>query len=159
MLRQWCANGMTYMFKDNNFSWAIRHTNSAMQYLEQAHQNILNTQNYIEQFEQEMELLQQKKLPNFMDFSNYLFPVPADATDRVKSNIFSQRNELVSIYNSKDDIKPFKGTQYGAYMAVTDLASHSVPLRQSKTADEKRFFKLVKGNDWVSKAQDFFQVA
>lgn len=159
MLRQWCANGMTYLMKDNRFSWSIRHTKAVMNRLELAHRNILNANQYIEGFTEQMELLQQRALPSFADFKEFIFPVPTDITARKENNIALQREQLETIYNTKEDIKPFLGTQYGAYLAITDMASHAEPLRQTESYNERRFLNLVKGNEWVGRAQEFFKAA
>lgn len=159
MLRQWCANGMTYVIKDNNFSWSIRHTGKAMNKLEVAQKSIEHANQYIDGFEGKMELLQQKSLPDFNEFMEFIFPVPQDASSRKANNIGTQREQLSAIYNTKEDIKPFIGTQYGAYLAITDMASHAEPLRQTETFAERRFLNLVKGNESVMKAQEFFQIA
>ncbi len=159
MLRQWCANGMTYMMKHDNFSWSIKHTAQVMNRLQLAHDSILKANKYISKFENEMEKLADTKLDNIVNFSEFLFPTPTDASSRKEENVAKLRNEIISVYNNKVDIQPFKGTQYGAYMAVTDLASHSEPLRQTSTASENRFFNLVKGNEWVGKAQEYFRLA
>ena len=48
---------------------------------------------------------------------------------------------------------------YGAYLAVTDFASHAEPLRTTKTYDERRFLNLMNGDAIINKAQRYFEAA
>lgn len=160
MLRQVCANGMTYIIKDAKYNWSIRHTSSANDKLQVVHQTLNLTNNYIGRFEEEMDKLTQIKIDDstISDFVDYVFPMPMEnATDRLIRNIESVRNDFNGIYKNVDNFTQFRNTAYGLYQAITDLSSHYSPLRETKTFAENRFMNLVKGNEFVLRSQGFFQ--
>lgn len=157
MLRTWCSNGCSYLIPNVDFTWSIKHTRNANNKLELAQGNILRIGKYQNAFAEQMEILSQRRLPSIEELAEYLFPMPKEITNRTELNILNQRNMLMDIYNTKDDIAQFKGSLYGGYMAVTDFASHAEPLRQSQTYEETRFFKLMEGAKIVSEAQKYFE--
>lgn len=154
-LRQVCSNGMCVGTPAHNFSWSIRHTNSAKMKLEVAHNNIQSIEEYMDSYEEYMETLSQKKI-EFSDLIHYLLPEPDETNTRAVANYIAKKEGLEFLYDSKEDIQPFKGNAYGAYLALTDYVSHAEPLRMTQKGDENRFLKLTKGNDMIKKAMNYF---
>lgn len=66
-----------------------------------------------------------------------------------------QRDALKSLYDTKDDIKRFKGTGYGLMLAATDYASHFKGMRETNTASENRFMDIVDGNSLIENTSKF----
>lgn len=158
MLRTWCQNGMSYLVPSAKFSWTIRHTKTAFDKIRIAQDNFRRIENYAGAFSETMEILQQKALPSIGEFAEFLYPLPEEASKRQFLNIETQRELLMDIYSSKEDIKPFQNTAYGAFMALTDVMTHASPMRASEKFEERRFLQIMEGVPIYEKAQSFFEV-
>jgi phage/plasmid-like protein (TIGR03299 family) len=162
MLRQVCSNGMTYIIKDARFNWSIRHTASANDKLEIVDSTLKNSQRYIEAFNAKMELLEQVPISNTTvdGFVEYVFPMPTgnEVTDRQVNNVETLRSNFLNIYNHAEDIDKFRGTAYGLYLGITDMASHYAPLRDTRTFAERRFMDIAKGHEFVNRSQEYLQL-
>ena len=157
MLRQVCSNGMCFIEPNAKRSWSIRHSGDISNKLANATTTLKLTGKYVDGFEESMDKLTQLALPSVDNFLDFVFPMPIGvASDRKIANVESVRNDFVGIYNNMEDIAPHKGTAYGAYLAITDMTSHSQPLRETATFAENRFMNLVAGADDEIRAQEFF---
>lgn len=157
-----CENTLNYALNNAKRSWNIRHMGDTAFKLEEARETLKLTGRYLANMEEQADKMTQAVIsPKFIyDVANYLFPVNDKMTDLQKSRAEDAQGTLVTLYNTKDDIKKFKGNQWGVYLAVTDFASHVAPTRNSATAKESRMLSLFDGgNDIVTKAQEFMVVA
>lgn len=155
-LRKVCNNGLTMVLGNNDFTWSIRHTNNARNKLDIIHNNILRIDNYMDEYEKEMDVLQQKTV-DIREFLDYIIPMDNVQTERKEQNLLYLRDSIQSLYERKDDIQKFKGTQYGALLALTDFNTHGEPIRITKNYEERRFLDMTKGNKLVNKAIEYFK--
>lgn len=162
MLRQVCANGMTYIIKNAKFNWSIRHTISANDKLAIVDNTLKKSHKYIDTFNERMDLLTQTPINNdiFNGFVEYVFPMPIgkQVSDRQINNVETLRNDFISVYNTTNNIAKYKNTAYGLYLGITDMASHYTPLRETKTFQERRFFELAKGHNFINRSQEYLEL-
>ena len=59
---------------------------------------------------------------------------------------FAAQSLLKNIYERKDDVQKYKGTAWGAYLALTDYTSHAREGRKTETSQENRFLSLFDGD-------------
>lgn len=157
-----CENTLNYALSHAKRSWAIRHMGDTAFKLEEARQTLNLTGRYLANMQEQADVMTQTVIsPKFIyDMANYLFPVNDKMTDLQKHRAEDMQGTLVNLYKTKDDIKKFQNNKWGAYLAITDLASHIAPARNSATAKEPRMLSLFDGgNDIVTKAQEFMSVA
>ena len=153
-----CENTLNYALKNAKRSWSVRHMGNIQMNLEEARETLKLTSRYLANMEEQADTMTQTVIsPKFMEeMANYLFPVKGDMTDLMKSRAENAQGTLRTLYNTKSDIKKFKGTAWGAYLAITDMASHVAPARNGAYAKENRMVSLFDGGaDIASKAQEF----
>ena len=153
-----CENTLNYALKTAKRSWSVRHMGNIQMNLEEARETLKLTSRYLANMEEQADTMTQTVIsPKFMEeMANYLFPVKGDMTDLMKSRAENAQGTLRTLYNTKSDIKKFKGTAWGAYLAITDMASHVAPARNGAYAKENRMVSLFDGGaDVASKAQEF----
>ena len=162
MLRQVCSNGMTYIIKNAKFNWSIRHTASANDRLAIVDNTLKQSQRYIDSFNEKMDLLSQVPITDTAvdGFVEYVFPMPTgnEVSDRQVNNVETLRTNFLNIYNHAEDVDKFRGTAYGLYLGITDMASHYSPLRDTKTFAERRFLDIAKGHEFVNRSQEYLQL-
>ena len=74
-----------------------------------------------------------------------LFPIEKDMSERqIKSAEYNQTAFLNCI--DAPDIKKFKNSQWGVVNALSDFVSHTDPLRNTNTFEERRFEQVVSGH-------------
>lgn len=155
-------DGRSKLYGQSGKSWSVRHMGNIQMNLEEARETLKLTSRYLTNMEEQADIMTQTVIsPKFMEeMANYLFPVKGDMTDLMKNRAENAQNTLRTLYNTKSDIKKFKGTVWGAYLTITDMASHVAPARNGAYAKENRMVSLFDGgNDIVTKAQEFMNVA
>lgn len=157
-----CENTLNYALENAKRSWSVRHMGNIQMNLEEARETLKLTSRYLANMQEQADVMTQTVIsPKFIyDMANYLFPVNDKMTELQKSRAEYAQGTLVNLYKTKDDIKKFQNNKWGAYLAITDFASHIAPARNSATAKESRMLALFDGgNDIVTKAQEFMNVA
>jgi hypothetical protein len=153
---------MTYIIKDARFNWSIRHTASANDRLAIVDSTLKQSQKYIEAFNEKMELLAEVPVSETTvdGFVEYVFPIPTgnEVSQRQVDNIETLRNHFLNVYEHAQDVDKFRGTAYGLYLGITDMASHYSPLRDTKTFAERRFLDITKGHDFITRGQEYLQL-
>jgi phage/plasmid-like protein (TIGR03299 family) len=142
-----CQNTLNLALKNAVRSWSTRHVGDMEVKMAVAQDTLFRTQQYMEELNEEAEVLQQTKItPSIVqDFLNEVFPLTG-ASDRQKINIDFQRNLVFDLYTNKPDLTPFKGTAWGLYNAMADFESHAAPLRASPLFKERKFESFIDGN-------------
>jgi hypothetical protein len=114
------------------------------------------SKNYLERFENKAKEYVSIRA-DIDSFLEKLFTIKEDVSPRIKKNIEFSREEILKIYNSKDDLGNFRGTAWGIYNAVADYVSNSEPLRKTDTFETKRFVSYMDGNETLLKAQNILE--
>lgn len=156
-----CWNTLNMALKNASRSWSTIHAGSMQEKLKEAQRTLELTNIYMNKLSETAEILADKKITNndVTEFTEMLFPIGDDMSDRKKNNIIDIRQELLYRYNKAPDLKKFNGTAWGLVGAVSDLVSHSAPRRNTKTFAENRFDKVVTGHPIFDKATELLLVA
>jgi hypothetical protein len=121
-LRLACLNGATRSTKDAEFS--IRHFSNYQDKLAQA-MDLLNKANlYNLKFTHDMHAMINTKVDvgTMVNYINNILSIKNEKDiTTAKRNM---RKDISDIYNTKDDIKPYKGSVFAGYLAITDYFSH-----------------------------------
>jgi len=147
-----CNNTLQMAISDAPRMWTARHMSSIEGRQKEAAETLQFSSKYLERFNQKAN--EYVSIKTDVDvFLNKLFVVNEKVSDRIKKNIETSRDEVLRIYNSKDDLGNFRGTAWGVYNAVADYVSNSEPLRKTDTFEQKRFISYLDGNDILEKTQ------
>lgn len=147
--RVWCQNTLNMALKNAKRTWSFTHKGDIQSKILEARQTLELTNRYLSDMEEQADMMTQIAIhPAFVEqMAKYMFPVnEAEATDLMRQRQENKRSELINIYNTKDDIAKFRNTAWGAYLALTDFASHSTPNRNTATAKENRFVTMFDGS-------------
>ena len=79
-----------------------------------------------------------------------LFPVDADATDRVKNTINKKKEEFMVCMFAPDILK-FQNTAWGVINAASDFSTHTAPARMTSTYQENKFNGILNGDVIIDK--------
>ena len=78
-------------------------------------------------------------------YINSLFPIEETDTERKKANAKRSRAEFMTCYYAPD-IKKFEGTAWGIVNAASDMATHTMPVRETTKFRENNWSRLIDGH-------------
>lgn len=156
-----CQNTLNLALNDAFRSWSARHMGNIDDKLEEAKRTLMLANEYLNTFKEEADNLVNKKITDeiFNDIVNELFPVVDEDSYRKKSNVEYLKSQLKYSYNNTPDINKFKGSAWGVINAVSDFATHVVPLRRSNAYQENLFDKTIGGHSLIDKTYELLKVA
>ena len=79
-----------------------------------------------------------------------LFPIAEQSSPREKATAEKCRREFMICYMAPD-IKQFRNTAWGVINAASDLATHSMPHRNTKNYDENNWARVMDGHAIIDK--------
>lgn len=150
-IRVVCQNTLTLALSGAKRVWSARHDGNINNKIAEAQHTLELTKNYMATLAEKADILTQIVVPNpaFIEFVHAMLPyqkAEEEMTDRMKEVVDRERDLLVGIYNTKEDLQRFRGTAWGVLNAVADFVPHVAPRRNSNTFKEKRFESIVDGN-------------
>jgi len=151
-----CNNTLTLASDTTKRSWSCKHTGNVTDKLQSAQQTLQLYNEYIAAVPVIAEKLNSINLYDIeiVQLLEELFP--DDGTNgktRIAHNASIMREDILKVYNFKDDIKRFNGTAWGMYQAITDVIEHRSAFRQTSTSDLNRSFKVIEGHPITQRAQ------
>lgn len=151
-----CDNTLQLAIREAPRVWTARHMSSIEGRQREAAETLQFSKNYLKKLESKAK--EYVSIRTDIDsFLEKLFTLKEDVSPRIKKNIEFSREEILKIYNSKNDLGNFRGTAWGIYNAVADYVSNSEPLRKTDTFETKRFVSYMDGNDTLLKAQNILE--
>lgn len=149
-LRMVCKNGLHREFetakKLNKI--VIKHSSSALERIEAARSVLKHNRAYLMNLKAEAEALAMAKL-NKAEYEDEIIPVVLgemnlDDEDRSRGTdrVEAVRESLMKAYDM-EDLNDFRGSAYGASLAVADFDSHNAPFRD--TGNSQIYFQRVAG--------------
>ena len=147
-----CKNTLNIAINGAKRIWSTRHMGTIEGRQREAIQTLNLASAYLDKFENTANEMV-KIRSDINEFLDKMFPISDDMTPRIKRNIESNRDEILAIYNMKDDLGNFRGTAWGTFNSFADWYSNSEPLRKSPTFNEKRFVSFIDGSNLMEKAQ------
>ena len=146
-IRVVCQNTLNLALKTAKRSWACKHMGNLQDKLKEAqHALDLATQynNELKKYAERAANITINEEKTY-EIIKKLFPVPDDATDRMKKN----NQESIQKFNDclvAVDLSPFYRTLWGLVNAASDFVYHSTPVRQTKTLNETRMSQAISGS-------------
>lgn len=155
-----CNNTLQFALKNAPRSWSVRHFSTLEGRLEEARETLGMANTYFDSIQNIADDLYKVKISDPNKFLKVLIKDREDASERIKNNNQFIRDEILNIFNTKNDLQNFRNTGWAMYQAVADRLSNGEPLRNAPTYNERRFEKQKLGTeDLLIKAQDLILCA
>ena len=151
-----CNNTLQLATASARRTWSTKHMGNIEAKKHEAARTLELASSYLSAMAEKAETYQQTFLSKeaFNEFVEMVFPLPdADMSSIQEKRALAFRNGFIDIYNEKPDIENFRGTAWGAYLALTDYISHVEPVRLTKTYKEKRWDSFMVGNSMLESGQ------
>jgi phage/plasmid-like protein (TIGR03299 family) len=149
-----CNNTLTIALGGAPRTWSVRHTGDITNKLEEARKTLRMAHQYMGAFVEEAERMSRVNVyrDDLVKFTESLFPIDTTLGDRHVNNVMQKREEFANRYNLAPDLSQHRGTAWGVFQAVSDMATHMKPLRETETVYENRFMHIVDGNSIMERA-------
>lgn len=146
-IRVVCNNTLNLALNNAERSFSIKHFSDVKNKIQQARDVLQLTDVYFDNLAKVAE--DYCNVSVNQDFINKLlekvYPINDDMSDLSKSRVLATRDGFIQAYLSPD-IAKFKDTAWGVINAASDVAGHSVPIRNTKTFEENRWNKIMDGH-------------
>lgn len=142
-----CQNTLNLALKGASRVWSARHTENVMSRMDEARETLQLANAYMSQLGRSINELQAKKLTDkkVLAMIDSLYPVSEDLSEMQKKNNLKQQETLKACYFDVPDLQGVGKNGYRFINAVSDMAYHGKPLRQTKNYNENLFRKTIDG--------------
>ena len=152
-LRIVCENQFNITFKKANNKISLRHTKSIKGRLHTAQEVLIQSSDYLSEFQKSALLMAQKKVSKSQvdDLMDKIFYIKEEFTPTQVRRVEEKRDKFLKAYQAEDN-QNFIGTQWGLVNAYTDFVTHKELRKDTPQALENHFIKsTLKGsiNDFV----------
>ena len=152
-LRIVCENQFNITFKKANNKISLRHTKSIKGRLHTAQEALIQSSEYLSEFQKSALLMAQKKVSKSQvdDLMDKIFYIKEEFTPTQVRRVEEKRDKFLKAYQAEDN-QNFIGTQWGLVNAYTDFVTHKELRKDTPQALENHFIKsTLKGsiNDFV----------
>lgn len=174
-----CENTLNLALSQASRHWSARHMGNIEDKLQDAYDTLSNTKTYLDELEKEFGSLKLKKVTDkqVKDMTEKLLQTEFETLyknaekqmgggvisfeDRKRVTNFVEkldrkRNEILSIYNDKPDLRDTERTAFRFINAVSDYATHTNDHKNTVNYQENMFMKTVDGNSLIDTA---YQIA
>lgn len=153
-IRVVCNNTLNLALANASRVWSIHHTGDTAAKLEDAKETIYRANEYMAELGKTFDVLSRKKVTDaaMKEYVEMLLPIADDASQTTEKNVLKQREDIVLRYEYAPDLKDVPKNGYRFINAVSDFATHSKPLRETKNYQENLFIKTMDGNPIIDKA-------
>ena len=142
-----CANTLSMALNTAKRSWSTKHVGDMQSKLEEAKMCLQMADKYMVNLDIEADRLANAKLcqEQIEEILDEMFPVDDNTTDRKKNNILQFKTRFWNAYDMPD-ITKFDESAWRAVNAMSDVITHSVPLKNTPTYNENRWGKIMDGH-------------
>jgi len=157
-----CQNTLNLAISTTPRSWSANHTGDIEGKLEEVKKTLLMADKYFKNLQDVSKALINKTITNqeVLDFIEELLPVESkDEGTRKESNIIELRKELYVRYKDAPDLKKYANTCWALINAVSDQASHKIPLRRAAKYQENNAIRVLEGHPLLDAATKLLKVA
>lgn len=153
-LRIICQNQFNLTFKKATNKISLRHTKSIKGKLHTAQEVLIQSSDYISEFQKEAILMAQNRVSKAQvdHLLDEVFEVKAEFNPTQVRRMEEKRDRFMAAYQAEDN-QNFIGTQWGLVNAYTDFVTHKPLKKDTPQALENHFIKsTLKGsiNDFVN---------
>lgn len=144
-----CNNTLNLALKTASRSWSARHTGSIQSKLAEARNTLQLANLYMSALVDEAERLVDQVISEaeIEAIFDKIYK-QEEQNQRQETRFNAMKADFFTRYDAPD-VKPYKGTKYGALMAVTDFADHREPARRTKNYSENQFARIIGGHSEV----------
>lgn len=148
-IRITCQNALSIAFKNADRTWSVSHVGDVKRKLYTAEQTLNLTQDYMNVFEEECEILKEKQLnKEKVDMIlTRLFPLEEDPSEQREKIVLERRAIVKHIYTNAPDLG--RNTAWDLVNAVSDYTNHYFPSYDEKLFRTSNFNKMIKGNSLI----------
>lgn len=142
-----CANTLNLALNTAQRSWSTKHIGNMEDKLEEARHCLGMASIYMDALDNEADRLANIKLDyeQINEILDQMFPVTEKDSDRKRANVQKVKDNY-SICYFMPDIEKFRGTAWAAVNAMSDMAGHSAPNRNTANYEENRWGKIMDGH-------------
>ena len=148
-----CDNMLNLAIRRAKRVFSIRHTGDIAGKIKEADMTLKLSEEYLTEVNEDYIRLARIRInaERVNKIWEELFPIDKDASDREIGNALHQREAVRNAYNA-DDLANFRGTAFGVVNAVSDMVSHSEPLRMTDSYYGNLFDKVTNGHPLLDMA-------
>jgi phage/plasmid-like protein (TIGR03299 family) len=123
-IRVVCSNTLTVALQGSDSEVRIKHTASAGDKLQEAHQLLGLTNQLYQQLDYIFNRMALRKITNqqLMDYVKTLIPDNPDAESKTRTD--NIRNHILFLHDAREDAAIHRGTLFGAFNALTEFTDH-----------------------------------
>ena len=150
-----CQNTLNMAIRTAKRSFSIKHIGNIESKLQAANDTLKLSDDYLTNINLEYMKLAKAKMTakKVEQLWEQLFPIDKEKdTQRKITMMETQRQAMREAYKA-DDLANFVGTGYGVINAVSDMVSHSEPMRMTDSYFGNLFGKVMEGHPLLDKAQ------
>jgi len=154
-IRVVCQNTLNLALSKASRTWSSKHMGDIEGKFEEANLTLELANNYMKELGITAEKLANQIVSRaeYDEFVEELFPLPTEkVTDRKIENVITIRKTLDRAYLKTFDIRQYVGTAYGVINAVSDMVTHSTPIRNTVSYKERMFGKVIEGHEIIDRA-------
>ena len=158
-IRVVCNNTLNLALKNAKRQWSTRHIGNLEVKMEEARMCLDLADDYMGELAAYADRLANTAVSNekINEILDELFPVSEDDSLRKKTSVKRLKDEYMVCY-FRPDIAQFIDTAWGAVNAMSDMITHSAPLRQTETYRENNWGKIMDGHIMLDKMVDLIGV-
>ena len=159
-IRVVCNNTLNLALGSAKRIWSMRHTENIRERMQEARDCLRLADEYMSGLARYADRAANKTLydRDVKAIVEELFPIAEKASAREKATAEKCRNEFMVCYFAPD-IKKFRGTAWGVINAASDLATHSMPHRNTKNYAENNWGRVMDGHAIIDKTVKLCGVA
>ena len=159
-IRVVCQNTLNLALARAKRTFSMKHIGDMSKKFKEAEQVLNLSSEYLVNVEKTYEELARKRISTiqFDSFLKQLFPIAEDEKNtRKETTAVMNRNAVRKCYEV-DDLDNFKGTAFGVVNAVSDMISHSKPMRMTDSYYGNLFGKVMEGHPTLDRAVELVKV-
>lgn len=144
-----CNNTLNLALKTAKRRWSARHTGSVASKLAEAQETLGLAKLYMSALTEEAELLVEQAMADAEIEAIFDKMYKREQESKRQENRYNDMKDDFFARLNAPDVKPFRGTKYGAIMAMTDFVDHREPARRTQNYAENNFARIVAGHEEV----------
>lgn len=151
-IRVVCNNTLNLALNSAHRSWSTKHVGNIDQKLQEARMCLSLADAYMGELAEYADKLANKKVSDaeLEHILDEMFPLEDDDNERKKNNVQKAKDEFMVCY-LRPDIAMFMNTAWGVVNAMSDMVSHSAPLRQTKGYRENNWGRIMDGHKMLDR--------
>jgi hypothetical protein len=158
-----CKNTLNMALEGATRSWSARHVGNISKKVSEAQRTLGFVNRYMEELKETATTLYGKKVSKkaLEAFKDAMFPLPEDIDEHKGRESANERlRDQFDFAYRQSDLNNCRGTEWGLINAVSDLATHRVPMRRSANYQENLMADAVgSGYPLIDKAFEILMAA